>query len=202
MKKKLIVGLTGGIGAGKSVVARICRLRGIPVYDCDSEAGKLMESSLLLRENIGHILGEEAYTEDGKLNKPYISSRLFSDSELRENVNRCVHSAVKADFDRWASRRSEPIVMCEAAVFSSSGLTESVDCIWLIEASEEERINRVEKRNGLSREEIKKRMVSQTREFLKLPHDRTFIIDNSGDVSLLSRIDNLLKKLQKQTYLC
>lgn len=202
MMNKLIIGLTGGIGAGKSVVARICRLRGIPVYDCDSEAKRLMEFSESLRDALVQILGHETYTKNGNLNKSYISSRLFSDSELREKVNKCVHSAVRSDFDHWASLRPEAIVMCEAAVFSSSRLTDSVDYIFLVEASEEERIKRVEKRNGLSREEIIKRMASQAQEFLMLPQDRTFVIDNTGDISLLAQIDNILKKIQKQKEIC
>ena len=101
MRGKRLIGITGGIGAGKSVVSRILRHRGYPVYDCDSEAKRLMDTDAEVISGLKSLLGDSIYSADGKLDRGEMSRRLFSDDEIRRGVNGIVHSAVRRDLMRW-----------------------------------------------------------------------------------------------------
>lgn len=185
-----IIGITGGIGAGKSVVSRLLRLRGYRVYDCDTEAKRLMETDYNLAAQLKGILGEEAY-KDGHLNRGYIAERIFNDMTTRESVNRCVHKAVRDDFLRFASGIKQDVFV-ESAILATGGFVPLVDEIWLVDAPEETRVERVEKRNGFTREKVLERMDTQREEFKKLPEGKTKRIDNTDSGSLLETTTALL----------
>ena len=192
MDEKCIIGITGGIGAGKSVVSRILRLKGYPVYDCDYEAKRLMDNNedviFLLKE----LLSEEIYTEEGKLDRRLMSQKLFSDDEIRLGVNKIVHEAVRNDFLVWADQFGSPVFV-ESAILSTSLMDRFCTNVWLIDAPVGMRVERVKKRNGLTEEEILARITSQAREVDLLPKTKTETIDNSGEVPLLDQIDKLLE---------
>lgn len=188
-----IIGITGGIGSGKSVVSRILRLNGLLVYDCDMEARILMENDGEIRKDLITLLGEETYDSLGLLNRPFVSSRIFSDNSLRDGVNAIVHAAVRKHFMRFRLE-SDSTVFCESAILATSGLDLFCNRIWLVNAPEIIRIERVKQRNGLKEPEIIRRIKSQEKEIELLPSEKIDIIDNSGDVSILERITALLPK--------
>ena len=107
------LGITGGIGSGKSVVSKVLRLMGIPVYDCDSKAKELMRNDPDLRKSLIGIAGKDVYNDDGGINVKYLSSFLFSDKGNRALVDSVVHPCVKSDFLRWTDERDETLVGVE-----------------------------------------------------------------------------------------
>ncbi len=197
-KKPVIIGITGGIGSGKSVVSRILRLNGYRVYDCDSEAKRLMEHDAEVIMALTALLGKETYQqdergEDIRLNRSYVASRIFTDDRLRTEVNSVMHKAVSEDFMRFA-HETEGTVFCETAILATSHMDALCDRIWIVTAPEEERIERVKARNGLSEHEIRQRIESQADEFSQLPEDKILIIMNGDRDMLLPQIFKELKR--------
>lgn len=209
----MIVGITGGIGSGKSVVSRILRLKGFRVYDCDTEARRLMESDRDVKEGITRILGAEAYVEtagEGEtelagerrngetwiLNRGYVAAKIFNDSGLRDEVNAVVHRAVADDFLSYA-RLYVGMVFCETAILATSHMDSLCDAIWVITAPEDERIERVKRRNGLSEEEIRLRMATQREELELLPKEKIVEVRNGDRDMLLPQIDKLVSNCQE-----
>lgn len=191
----MLIGIAGGIGSGKSVVSRILRLKGFRVYDCDTRAKQLMTESESLRKEIVRIAGEEAYSADGSLNRKFLSECLFSNQEVRRDINLVVHRAVRDDVESFAAATEEDApVFVESAIMAESGLAESCDAIWLVTAPETVRIDRVMKRNGLSHQEILNRIEAQKKETEKLMEcgKRIVMIENDDNSSLLSQLAKLI----------
>lgn len=189
-----VIGITGGIGAGKSVVSRILRLKGYPVYDCDSEARSLMESSEEILAALQGRFGEECILECGGLNRGYIASRVFNDAEELTWLNALVHGAVREDVRDWveaqASAGNEKLFV-ESAILYTSGLDKMCGRIWLVTAPEELRLERAMQRGGASEEDLRRRIESQRMEFDSLPAGKVSEIENSC-ASLLDRVEELL----------
>lgn len=192
-----VIGITGGIGAGKSVVSRILRLKGFRVYDCDTEARRLMEQSEGLRRCLTEILGEEAY-KGGSLDRQFVASRIFAFEELRREVNSVVHKAVAEDF-RKASSLGDATVFVESAILATSGMAGDCSEIWVVDAPEEIRIERVVARNGMARGAILDRMETQREEFSGLSRDKIRILANDGMTPLLPAIGRLLGETDSGT---
>lgn len=190
--KKRIIGITGGIGAGKSVVSRILRHQGFPVYDCDLEAIRLMEEDVSLIRGMKFIFGREVYDQDGRLCRGYVSQKLFSDRSIRESVNKLVHAAVRDDFREW-SKNQHGTHFIESAILSTGGLEPMCDEIWIVDAPEDVRIERVRRRNGFQYEEIKRRIRSQRNEIEKLPVSKIIRVNNGENCSLLTDVLKLLE---------
>ena len=156
------IGITGGIGSGKSYVARMLTQHfGIPVYDCDSRAKSLMTTSLAIRRQLTALVGADAYQQDGQLNRQFLSHYLFSDSLHASRVNAIVHPAVKSDFLAWASRQTAPHVAMESAILLEAGFDDVVDCILSVEAPVELRLQRAMQRDGATGEQVRHRMALQ-----------------------------------------
>lgn len=172
----MVVGLTGGIGSGKSTVAGCFRQLGVPVYNSDKQAKKLMCNSRKLRRAITGLLGEEAYIGK-KLNSSGIAKKVFADKELLESLNGLVHPVVKKHFLKWAKKQQSNYVIQEAAVLFENGSYKNYDRIILVRAPIEERIARIHERDGSSESEVKARMRHQWSDEEKsaLSH---YIIDN------------------------
>lgn len=180
--EKEIIGITGGIGSGKSVVSRILRLNGFPVYDCDHEAKRLMVKDAEVRMNLIDLFGDSIYFDSQTLNRKKLSALIFSDQEMLRQVNKIVHKAVKDDFVRFCDACStQRKIFCESAILYTSRLFTLCNRIWLIVAPEEIRMERVGIRSGMCREEVEKRMRAQQREFDNLPKDSVFHLSNSGE---------------------
>lgn len=186
-----LIGITGGIGSGKSVVARIARCNGFFVYDCDLEARRLMQEDSRLVACLKSLFGEEAYLDDNSLDRKYVASRIFREADLREKVNNLVHSAVKEDFLRFAESKDSKVFV-ESAILFSSHLAEVCDSVWMVIAPEEVRISRVMARNNVSADEVKERIRVQSEEFSCLPEEKTEFLDNGGEVPILEKILKLL----------
>jgi len=172
----MIVGLTGGIGSGKSTVAKMFKKLGVPVYNSDKKAKKLMKSSKKLRASIKSLLGNDAY--DGKkLNKAYISGKIFKDKSLLDQLNTIVHPCVRKDFISWAKKQKAPYVIQEAAIIFENDLYEFYDKIVLVTAPEKIRLERVMERGGASRSDVLARMKNQWQDAKKIKLS-DYVIDN------------------------
>ena len=150
----MILAITGGIGSGKSVVSRILATMGIPVYDTDLEARRIM-SSPEVSEQLQSEFGDAAF------NRKELASIVFNNSEKLLKLNAIVHPAVRLDFKRWCHSLQVPIIAFETALLSESGMDHDCDAVILVDAPEEVRIERVIKRNGIGREDVVKRIISQ-----------------------------------------
>lgn len=184
------IGITGGIGAGKSVVSRILRLNGFPVFDCDMEARLLMENDCILRRELVLLLGEKAYS--GKnLDRGYVSSRIFNDAALRDEVNRLVHSAVRKAV-RERIDKAEGFFFIESAILSTGGLEPIVEEVWVVDAPEMLRVERVMRRNAIDELTVRKRMESQAKELLSIEEWKKKIILNDGNTPVIPQVMSLL----------
>lgn len=191
--------LAGGIGSGKSVVARILRLKGYGVFDCDFEAKRLMHHDPELRKAITRIAGREAYDREGELDRRFLASRIFGDQDIRREINSVVHQAVKKEVMDWL-QRDKMNIFVETAIASESGLADAASQIWFVNASAEQRISRVKARDGRSEAEIIRIIEVQKREETVLLDGSRKVVriqNDSGD-SLLCRIDLLCKSLETE----
>ncbi|WP_343486094.1 dephospho-CoA kinase [Allomuricauda sp. d1] len=171
-----IVGLTGGIGSGKSFVAAIFKELDIPVYDSDLEAKRLMHSSSPLKEAIIGLLGENAYYDEG-LNRAFVAEKVFGNSKLLSDLNAIVHPAVKEHFLNWCKNQNAPYVIQETALIFENNIQDRYDAIILVVAPEALRIKRVMQRDDQTKKQVLMRMGEQLDDGEKRKHAH-FIIDN------------------------
>jgi len=156
----MYVGLTGGIGSGKSTVAGYFGGLGVPVYNSDLRARELMEQDASLREGIVGLLGMEAYKGE-KLNRPYIAAQVFAQKHLLNQLNALVHPAVREDFRQWTARQHAPYVIQEAAILIENGAYRELDRLILVTAPKGERIKRVIRRDCITEQDVLARMNNQ-----------------------------------------
>ena len=187
-----VIGITGGIGSGKSVVSRILRCNGYEVYDCDSEAKRIMISDALLKESLIKGIGPEIYQSDGSLNKPLLSHLLYSDDKVRIFVNNQVHAAVRRDI--MDKKKGIKDFFIESAILATGGIVPFCDKIWIVTASDKLRIERVKKRDSLTEKEIEKRISAQKEELSLLPHQKSIFVENNDNSPLLTRIFSVLSE--------
>jgi dephospho-CoA kinase len=154
------VGLTGGIGSGKTLVSSVLKKLGVPVYDADSQARRIMNEDSRLRQGIVGLFGEEAYL-DGSLNRSYLAGRVFGNTQMLSSLNNLVHPAVRKDYSNWLSRQTAPYVVEEAAILFESGANRMMDMTILVYAPVDVRINRVMKRDGIGEDQVRERMKHQ-----------------------------------------
>ena len=155
-----LVGLTGGIGSGKTTVSAMFEKLGVPVYNSDARAKKLMNTSDSLRDEIVELLGEDAYKE-GELQRSYVAKKVFASPELLKELNALVHPAVKKDFAQWATQQDFSYVIQEAAILIENGSHSAFDKMILVTAPLEDRITRLLQRDSSSREDILERVQHQ-----------------------------------------
>lgn len=182
-----IVGITGGIGSGKSTVCRIFETLGIPIYRADDRAKYLMQNDADLVQKIKTTFGEEAYI-NGQLNRPFLAKTIFSDSNKTAKINALVHPVVGNDFNHWQREQQAPYVLKEAALMIESGSYKQLDFLINVFASIETRIQRVQKRDPQrSLEEIHGIIDKQVSE-----EQRTalsdFRIDNDGSSLIIPQV--------------
>lgn len=163
----LKIGLTGGIGSGKSTVAGVFQVLGIPVFDADANAKQLMESDPQLQKEVAALFGASAY-DNGRLNRRLIADIVFQDPFQLEKLNAIVHPATIRAAEEWGARQQSPYTIKEAALFFEAGSAEGMDYIIGVYAPQHVRINRVMKRDQVSREEVLNRMNRQIQEEIKM----------------------------------
>lgn len=171
-----IIGLTGGIGSGKTTVANMFEKLGVPVYNSDIEAKKLMHSSKTIRKKIIDLLGESAY-RDGKLNRSLIAKSVFNDTDLLKKLNKIVHPAVRRHFGKWCTGHNSPYVLQETALLFENNSQQHYDKVILVTAPLELRIRRLLERDETTREDILARMQNQLSDVEKLPL-ADYVIEN------------------------
>ncbi len=156
----MIVGLTGGIGSGKTTIVKMFEALGVPVYISDIEAKRLMCTSKAVKNKLIVLLGDEAYIK-GELNKTYISDKIFSDTSLLNKVNAIVHPSVRRSFKIWAAKQKSTYVIQESAILFENGMHHNFDKTILITAPLKDRIERVVKRDNTTAEAVQKRINNQ-----------------------------------------
>ena len=154
------VGITGGIGSGKSTVAELLSDRGVAIYNSDLRAKELMNSNAALREALIATFGAECYTQDG-LNRAWLAQRVFNNEAELAKLNAIVHPAVMQDFTAWAEAEEGNYVVLESAILLEAGLESYVDVVVAVMAPKELRLERAMLRDGASREQIEERMRNQ-----------------------------------------
>lgn len=193
----LKVGITGGIGSGKSYVARIFKALGVPFYDADTEAKKLMNTDGQIRSALIKQFGEAVYLEDGQLNRAYLSSVVFTDEKRLQALNAIVHPVVIQHGTDWAEAQSYPYSLKEAALLFESGSYKSLDYIILVTAPLEMRIKRVVKRDAVSREQVLDRINKQMPDEKK-SEIADFVIVNDENVPLLPQVLTLHQQFLRE----
>ncbi len=187
------VGLTGGIGSGKSYVAAIFELLGACVYRSDDRAKELMVTDSGLIAEIKSSFGDDSYCEDGSLNREYLAAQIFSCSEARERLNGLVHPAVARDFICYAEENSDKLVIIESAILFESGFNRFVDSVVAVTADIECRVARVVRRDGVGDDIVRRRIAAQMSD-----NERNelsdFLIINSDRELLLPQVVEVYNK--------
>lgn len=191
----MIVGVTGGIGSGKSSVCRVFNNLGIPVFDADNEARKITESDQFVMSRLSELSGMDLYTS-GSLDRRLLASLIFNDRKLLAEVNLLIHPLIFDSFRSWVARQQAPYVIMEAAILFESGAESLVDKTVSVTAPEEERIERVVSRNNLTIAEVRERIRNQ------LPQEELikrsdYIIKNSEQDMIIPAVLEIHHKLLK-----
>jgi len=195
MSKPLSVGITGGIGSGKTLITKLFSLLNVPIYYADDRAKTLMNT--LLKDSIIDLFGEESYF-NGKLNRTYIASKVFSNNSALTKLNAIVHPAVAIDFDNWLVENKEAkYVIKEAALLIESGSYKQLDKLIVVTSPLELRVNRIKSRDSFrSEKEIKKIISSQSSEQSKIDL-ADYIITNNEENLLIPQVLEIDKKIRQ-----
>jgi len=187
------VGLTGGIGSGKSTIAQLFEALGIPVFYADKEAKRLMEEDMELKKSISSEFGKDSYV-DGRLNRAYLAEVVFSHPEKLDKLNQLVHPVSIAAAEKWMRAQTSPYSIKEAALLFESGSQEHLDFVIGVSAPLETRIKRTMERDRISKEQVQARMDRQLNETIKLRLCNA-VIENDGRRALLPQVLALHEQL-------
>jgi dephospho-CoA kinase len=193
----LKVGITGGMGSGKSTVAHMFSLLGIAVYYADSEAKKLMENDPVLREAITGLFGSQAY-QDHKLNRALIAARVFNHPEKLQALNAVVHPAVIAHGATWMQEQQSPYTLKEAALLFESGSHKNLDFVIGVYCPQDIRVQRILRRDGMQREDVLARMKNQMNEEEKMKKCDA-VINNDDRHAIIPQVLQLHQALLGKT---
>lgn len=190
-----LIAITGGIGSGKSVVARLVQVMGHEVYDCDSRAKALMTENDEVRHRLIEAFGTETYHNDGTLNRQHLSEVAFSDDKALARLNGTVHPATARDMQQWAQRQADSgarVAFVETALLRTAGLDRLVDEVWHVTAPASVRIPRVMARSGLTEQQVRERIAAQSVEDALATGEQPII--NDDVTAVLPQVLNLLSK--------
>lgn len=190
------IGITGGIGSGKSVVAALLKLSGIPVYIADTESKLLTATSPVIRKKLIALFGDELYTAEG-LDKKRLASHIFGNPKRLAQVNAIIHPEVNRHFLAWAARQNAPACAIESAILFESGFDRVVDTALMVYAPMEVRIRRALERDAVPREEIVRRIESQLSDEVK-KEKSDYVIFNDGEQALLPQVTAFLAGLRSK----
>jgi len=196
---KTLVGLTGGIGSGKTTIANFFKELGVPIYIADTEAKALMNRSKVIKRKLIALFGDNAYQNE-KLNRDFLSKQIFNNKDLLQKMNAIVHPKVASHFTRWVKKQEAPYVISEAAILFENGSYTKYDYIITVTAPEEVRLKRVMSRDNSSKEKVKSVMNNQWKDEEKIKLS-DYVIQNinleEAKAQVLQIHQNLLQKLQK-----
>jgi dephospho-CoA kinase len=196
--KIMKLGVTGGIGSGKTTVCKVFGVLGIPVFYADAEASNVMSSNPLIRAGINRIAGEDFYS-GGELDRKRLASLIFSNPHALKKVNSLVHPAVFENFLKWTSEQNAPYVIMEAAILFESGAADLVDRIATVTAPVAERVARVTRRNTLSREQVMDRINSQMDDKERIKRS-DYVISNADNEMIIPVILKIHEDLIEHLY--
>ena len=184
-----IIGISGGIGSGKSVVCKIFATLGVPVYNADDRAKWLLNNDASLKSSIIQLLGNESYTEQGLYNRVWVAAQVFNNFALLQKLNAIVHPAVYEDTEAWAKQHSDkPYIIKEAALFKRAGEGNNLDFLVVVQAPESLRIERIKKRDPQrSEQEIKDIMARQFSDEERIKQ-ADYIIQNNDSQLLIPQV--------------
>lgn len=203
-RRTKIVLICGGIGSGKSVVSRICRLWGYLAYDCDNEARVLMDSDESFKHDLEVKFGKDVLNADRTINRKRLAEIVFSDDKSLAWLNETTHRIVRNDIRRFIEHNQrEEIIFIETAIPATSKLIETADYVWNVEAPEDLKISRVMARNGVDEQSVRQRMNVQRSEndAVRRLAKSIEIIDNSGSIAVMPQIRSLIEKIKANTYI-
>jgi dephospho-CoA kinase len=196
----LTIGITGGIGSGKSTVCRVFRVLGAPVFQADLVARKLQDEDPEIRDRLIELFGPEIYPENGLLNRKKLAEIIFNNQLLLEKVNNLIHPAVHREFKKWKEQMFKfPYLLYEAAILFETGNFRSFDYTILVVADQKERIERVMKRDNLSAEAILQRMNNQMKDADKIIL-ADFIIENNDNQLIIPQVLKLDQFLKSNSH--
>lgn len=196
MSNPLQIGITGGIGSGKTLVSKIFACLGIPVYDADSHAKELMTTDGILVSQIKKEFGDLSYLSDGTLNRKYLSEVVFNKHERLDVLNKLVHPRVGENYTQWVKRHNnKAYVLKEAALLFETGSYQALDKIIVVHAPEEVRIKRVIHRDGRAEQQVREIIRKQMSEEEKLKR-ADFIIYNDESSLIIPQVLSLHNSLQ------
>lgn len=195
MKKVKVIGITGGIGSGKSLISRIIASRVIPVYNSDEAAKSLYDRYPDLLEEVLDRFGRELLDGSGNLDRSALANIVFSDEQALKDLNSMVHPRVREDFNSWQKENNHAgVVVKEAAILIESGAYKDCDLVWLVTAPEELREQRVMQRDMISRELVRQRMSKQWTDEKKLSYSDAVIINDNKKL-IVPQVMDLLENL-------
>ncbi len=200
MVRALRVGITGGIGSGKTTVCRLFEVLGIPVYNADAWAKWLIAHDPKVRADVTALLGQEAYLPDGTYQRAYVAARVFADAHLLQALNAIVHPAVERHSRQWHETQAAkgcPYTLKEAALLVESGSHRFLDALIVVCAPEAVRLQRVMQRDGLSEAEVRARMQRQLPEADKVTL-ADFVVLNDGQHPLIPQVWKIHRALVKR----
>ncbi len=192
----MVVGITGGIGCGKSMVSQIINLMGFPVYDSDTNAKKLTDENAEIRRKLTELFGAELY-KNNRLDRAFLAQHIFSDTQARQTVNAIIHPAVLTDFVQWSQKQTAPIVCIESAILFESGFDKYVDKILFVSAPMDLRIKRIQQRDKANATDIQRRMAAQSSDEA-LQKKSHFIVKNDEKHSLIKQITKIFSDLENR----
>lgn len=190
-----LIAITGGIGSGKSVVAKILLAMGYPVYDCDSEAKSIMDSSNEIKMFISENICSGAIRNDSSIDREVLAEAVFGSADKLDALNSVVHGAVRRDLSQWSAHKE--VAFVETAILYQSGLDRMVDAVWEVVAPKRIRIERVIARSNLTARQVEDRIKSQDSFVVENSHPATMLIDNDGVIPVLPRVLELLGFLKR-----
>ncbi|MES2514652.1 MAG: dephospho-CoA kinase [Bacteroidota bacterium] len=191
----MIIGLTGGIGSGKTTVAKLFETMGCVLYNSD-EAAKLAYYNPKVKQQVIELLGENAYINFHEIDRNYISKQVFSNKSLLEKLNAIIHPAVKENFIQFQKTYASAMILKESALLFETNIYKDLDKIILVTAPLETKIARIKKRNTFSDEEINKRIKAQWADEQKIPL-ADFIVLNDGSKPLIPQVIDIIQKLKQ-----
>lgn len=191
---KKVIGITGGIGAGKSLVASILQKMGFPVFNADLEAKKIVSTSREVQFEITELLGKEAISENGTYNTDYVSKIVFQNPKQLEALNQIIHPRVRENFSQFIYCSNSPLVFSEAAILYETGAYKNYDEVVLVTAPLEMRIKRCMHRDASSREQIQAKINRQWTDEEKVKFN-PIILKNDGETPMLYQIEQLIQTL-------
>lgn len=196
------IGITGGIGSGKSVVSRLLEIMGIPVYVSDIEAKRITQTDEVIRRELCALVGQEVF-QGGELNRSMLATYMFGHPEHIKEVNGIIHPRVKNDFRQWAAQfENELLVGMESAILIESGFREEVDFLVMVYAPLEVRVERAIRRDCSTKELVMKRIEAQMSDETKRNH-ADFVIVNDDETLIIPQVLKLISLVSKNNhYLC